>query len=94
MTLLMLTYPHDGRKLQRLIIAILKQGLATEITRVNYAKKYLLKAGKLTRSEQKIVLITPSEGRQEALIGFLKKQDPDNLISRIRVQTVESAAMT
>lgn len=79
MLLLLMTYPNDGRKLQRLIIALLKQWLAKCINRVNYVKSYYLREGKLKREEEKIVLIKTTDDKKEKLIEFIKKQHPYEL---------------
>lgn len=70
----LLKYTGTGRTLQRLIIAILKQWLTTEIDRVNYAKNYTLVEGKVSRTEQKIVLFTTTEEKKAKLEAFLEKQ--------------------
>ena len=87
--LLMFHYPNDGRKLQRLIIALLKQGLATSINRLNYVKKYTLVAGKLHREEEKILLIKTDEDKKERLLTFLQKQHPDAILEHITQSNIE-----
>ncbi len=87
--LLMFHYPNEGRKLQRLIIAVLKQGLATSINRLNYVKKYTLVAGKLHREEEKILLIKTDEEKKEKLLAFLQKQHPDAVLEDITESTGE-----
>lgn len=77
--ILMMSYPNDGRKLQRLIIGILKQWLAISINRLNYAKTYTLVEGKVVREEQKVVLIKTTDDKKEKLLSFLKKQHPQHM---------------
>jgi periplasmic divalent cation tolerance protein len=84
--ILMMTYPNDGRKLQRLIIAILKQGLAKCINRINYVKSYYIREGKLKRDEEKILLIKTTEDKKTQLIAFIKKQHPHQTPELIRLQ--------
>jgi uncharacterized protein involved in tolerance to divalent cations len=84
----MFNYPNDGRKLQRLIIAVLKQGLATSINRLNYVKKYTLVAGKLHREEEKILLIKTDEDKKERLLTFLQKQYPDAVLEHITQSSI------
>ncbi len=76
----LLKYTGTGRTLQRVIIAILKQWLATEINRVNYAKNYKLVEGKLSRTEQKIVLFTTTEEKKAKLEAFLEKQGAGSIL--------------
>lgn len=87
--LLMVHYPNDGRKLQRLIIAVLKQGLATSINRLNYVKKYTLIAGKLHREEEKILLIKSDEEKKEKLLAFLEKQHPDARVEHVAQSSID-----
>ena len=83
--ILMMTYPNDGRKLQRLIVAILKQGLASAVQRINYTKTYTLQEGKVKRNEEKIVLIHPTEESTDKLISFIQKQHPSEQPKLIRL---------
>ncbi|OIN92008.1 hypothetical protein AUJ42_01070, partial [Candidatus Collierbacteria bacterium CG1_02_44_10] len=76
LAVLLMTYPNDGRNLQRLIAAILKQGLAKCINRVNYMKSYYLREGKIKREEEKLLLIKTTDDKKERLIAFIKKQHP------------------
>lgn len=93
--ILMMTYPNDGRKLQRLIIAILKQWLAKRINRLNYVKSYYIREGKLKRDEEKILLIKTTEDKKEKLIAFIKKQHPYQVPELIWLQpeSVDEAYM-
>lgn len=93
--ILMMTYPNDGRKLQRLIIAILKQWLAKCVNRLNYVKSYYIREGKLNRDEEKILLIKTTEEKKEKLIAFIKKQHPYQIPELIWLQpeSVDEAYM-
>lgn len=84
--LLMMTYPNDGRKLQRLITGILKQWLAKCINRINYTKSYYIREGKLRRDEEKLLLIKTTDDKKEQLITFIKKQHPYKVPELIRLQ--------
>ena len=92
-TLITIHYPHDGRKLQRFIIAVLKQWLAYSIHRINYAKQYTLVEGKMQRKEEKIVLIKTSEQKKEKLMVFLNKQHPNQSFEYncVAVQEIDEA---
>lgn len=74
--ILMMTYPNDGRKLQRLITALLKQWLAKCINRINYVKSYYIREGKMVRDEEKLLLIKTTQEKKQKLIEFIKKQHP------------------
>jgi len=87
--ILMMTYPNDGRKLQRLIIAILKQWLAKCVNRINYVKSYYLREGKLKRDEEKLLLIKTTQDKKEKLIAFIKKQHPYDTPELIWLQPEE-----
>ncbi len=74
--LLLMTYPNDGRKLQRLITALLRQKLAVCIQRINYVKSYYLRENKIKRDEEKLVLIKTTDSKKEKLTDFIKKNHP------------------
>ena len=74
--IIMTSYPNDGRKLKRLILAILKQNLAKCIQRINYMKSYYIREGKLKKEEEKLLLIKTTEDKKEKCIAFLKKMHP------------------
>lgn len=80
MAVLMLTTALNGRQLQRLIVALLRQWVATSIQRINYVKNYTLIDWKLSRTEQKIVFIRTTDDKQERLLQFLQKQWENNLM--------------
>ena len=71
---LIASYPNNPRKLKKLIIAILKQNLATSIKRLNYIKNYYLdKNWQVKKEEIKILIIQTSEEKTEELNKFLNK---------------------
>ena len=71
---LIASYSNNPRKLKKLIIAILKQNLATSIKRLNYIKNYCLdKNWQIKKEEIKILIIQTSEDKAEELNKFLNK---------------------
>jgi periplasmic divalent cation tolerance protein len=84
--IVMTTYPNDGRKLSRLIKAILHQRLAKCIQRVNYLKSYYLWQGKLKRDEEKLLLIKTTDDQHAQLVAFLTKQHPYEVPEIITLQ--------
>ena len=69
------TYKGKSRDLKRIIMAILKSWLASNIYKVNYWQKFKLNEKKVEKSEIKF-LIMNSENR-EKLSDFLSKNFPD-----------------
>lgn len=88
MKIVTVAYPNDGRMLKRLIIAILKQNLATCIQRMNYMKSYYIRQWELVRREEKLLMMKTTSDRVEKLVNFVQKQHPYDT-PEIIVQDVE-----
>ena len=74
--MIFLSYIYRGksRELKKIITAILKSWIAEKIKRINYVQDYSLENQKITKTEEKILLIyTQDENR---LLDFLSKNFP------------------
>jgi len=76
MRILITTYPNKPRQLKKFIMAILKQGLAKCINRVNYVKSYYIWEGKIVKDEEKLLIIKTSDDKKQALQDWIKKNHP------------------
>ncbi len=74
--IVMTAYPNEGKELRKMIMGILKQNLATCVQRLNYMKSYYIREGKLTKREEKLLLIKTTDEKKEKLIAFVKKMHP------------------
>ena len=75
------TYGWKSRDLRKIIISILKSGVAESIKKVNYVQNYSLKDNNVEKKEEKMLLI--STENEIKLIEFLSKNFPQ--IERIYV---------
>ena len=75
------TYGWKSRDLRKIIISILKSGVAESIKKVNYVQNYSLKDNNIEKKEEKMLLI--STENEIKLIEFLSKNFPQ--IERIYV---------
>lgn len=75
------TYGWKSRDLRKIIISILKSGVAESIKKVNYVQNYSLKDNDIEKKEEKMLLI--STENEIKLIEFLSKNFPQ--IERIYV---------
>jgi hypothetical protein len=57
--------------LRKIIVAILKSGLANNVKRFNYVQNYSIKDNKIEKAEEKILLM--QSDNQDKLIDFLSK---------------------
>jgi hypothetical protein len=57
--------------LRKIIVAILKSGLANNVKRFNYVQNYSIKDNKIEKAEEKIILM--QSDNQDKLIDFLSK---------------------
>jgi len=73
----LVSYPNDWRKLRYLINEILKSWSANEVKRINYVKSYKLVDWKITKQEEKVLLIYFSEKQKTRLESLLKKHNLD-----------------
>lgn len=74
--MIFLSYIYRGksRELRKIITAILKSWIAEKIKKINYVQDYSLENQKITKTEEKILLIyTQDENR---LLDFLSKNFP------------------
>lgn len=74
--MIFLSYIYRGksRELKKIITAILKSWIAEKIKKINYVQDYSLESQKITKTEEKILLIyTQDENR---LLDFLSKNFP------------------
>lgn len=74
--MIFLSYIYRGksRELKKIITAILKSWIAEKIKKINYVQDYSLENQKITKTEEKILLIyTQDENR---LLDFLSKNFP------------------
>lgn len=74
--LLLITYPNNSRELKRFITAILKQGLAKCINKINYVKSYYIWEDKIKNEQEQILLIKSNTKHKEKLEKFIKKAHP------------------
>lgn len=75
------TYGWKSRDLRKIIISILKSGVAESIKKINYVQNYSLKDNNIEKKEEKMLLI--STENEIKLIEFLSKNFPQ--IERIYV---------
>ena len=74
--MIFLSYIYRGksRELRKIITAILKSWIAEKIKKINYVQDYSLENQKITKTEEKILLIyTQDENRS---LDFLSKNFP------------------
>ena len=74
--MIFLSYIYRGksRELRKFITAILKSWIAEKIKKINYVQDYSLENQKITKTEEKILLIyTQDENRS---LDFLSKNFP------------------
>jgi hypothetical protein len=57
--------------LRKIIVAILKSGLANNVKKFNYVQNYSIKDNKIEKAEEKILLM--QSDNQDKLIDFLSK---------------------
>jgi hypothetical protein len=57
--------------LRKIIVAILKSGLANNVKKFNYVQNYSIKDNKIEKAEEKIILM--QSDNQDKLIDFLSK---------------------
>lgn len=70
------SYPNQPRKCKHFITALLKKWVAKCVQRHNYVKSYYIREDKIKKEEEKILVIKSTQGKQEQLIGFIKKLHP------------------
>ena len=73
----LISYPNDWRKLRYLINEILKSWSANEVKRINYSKSYKLNEWKISKQDEKILLISFQENQKAKLESLLKKHNLD-----------------
>ena len=71
MNYLTFLYRWNSRELRKIIVAILKSGLANNVKRFNYVQNYSIKDNKIEKAEEKILLM--QSDNQDKLIDFLSK---------------------
>lgn len=81
MSYMIFVYWWKSRDLRKIIVSILKSGVAQSIKKVNYVQNYSLKDNNIEKKEEKILLI--SAENEANLIEFLSKNFPQ--IERIYV---------
>ena len=59
-----LRYEGNGRECRRFLQLILYAGAATEVTRLNYVNSYKIIDKKLTKTEEKMLIIHYEEAQQ------------------------------
>ena len=81
MSYMIFVYWWKSRDLRKVIVSILKSGVAQSIKKVNYVQNYSLKDNNIEKKEEKILLM--SAENEANLIEFLSKNIPQ--IERIYV---------
>lgn len=76
MLILMTTYPNKSRELKKLILMLVKSGVAKCVQRIQYVKSYYMREGKLKQEEEKILLIKFDESQKQKLEAMLLKHHP------------------
>ena len=71
MNYLTFLYRWNSRELRKIIVAILKSGLANNVKKFNYVQNYSIKDNKIEKAEEKILLM--QSDNQDKLIDFLSK---------------------
>ena len=71
MNYLTFLYRWNSRELRKIIVAILKSGLANNVKKFNYVQNYSIKDNKIEKAEEKILLM--QSDKQDKLIDFLSK---------------------
>ena len=71
MNYLTFLYRWNSRELRKIIVAILKSGLANNVKKFNYVQNYSIKDNKIEKAEEKIILM--QSDNQDKLIDFLSK---------------------
>lgn len=76
MQLILTTYPNKPRDCKKFIIGMIKWWFAGCVQKINYAKSYYMREGKLTQAEEKILLIKCADAQKDKLLAYIKKQHP------------------
>jgi len=71
MNYLTFLYRWNSRELRKIIVAVLKSGLANNVKKFNYVQNYSIKDNKIEKAEEKILLM--QSDNQDKLIDFLSK---------------------
>lgn len=71
MNYLTFLYRWNSRELRKIIVAVLKSGLANNVKKFNYVQNYSIKDNKIEKAEEKIILM--QSDNQDKLIDFLSK---------------------
>lgn len=82
------SYSNDGRKLKKLIQAIVQGGFAACVQVINYMHSYYMREWKLKKEQEKLVVCKTALWNKDRLIEFIKKNHPYS-IPEILVETVE-----
>ncbi len=75
--LLLINYSNNSRDLKKIINQILKKNLANEVKRLNYVKSYKLIDNKVTKREEKLVLVDTEEDKLQEIRKIFKNKDSD-----------------
>ena len=70
------SYPNDGRKLKKLIQALVQSGKVACAQVTNYIHSYCIREGKLTKSQEKLVTCKLLESNKSIVLEMIKKQHP------------------
>ncbi len=71
---LIVSYKEKGRLLRRLVNGLLMSGAAIEVKKINYVASYQLDSNKkVTKNEEKMLIISYNEEKRSQLETMLKK---------------------
>jgi len=75
--MLIFSWPYEGKKLRPIIMALLKSNTATEIKKLNYVSSYALVDWKLSKKQEKLIVVILEEKNREKAIFMIKKTFPN-----------------
>ena len=82
------SYPNDGRKLKKMIQALVQSGKVACAQVTNYIHSYYVWEGKFTKSQEKLVTCKLLESNKDIVLEMIKKQHPYD-VPEILIETKE-----
>ncbi|HMY80230.1 MAG TPA: divalent cation tolerance protein CutA [Candidatus Absconditabacterales bacterium] len=88
-SLIIFSYPNDGRKLKRLIQGLVQGKFVACVQVINYVHSYYIREEKFTKSQEKLVVCKTDPLKRSQAVSFIQKQHPYS-IPEILTQDVDS----
>lgn len=76
MKILLITYPNENLKFEALLTTLLEKKLIACANVVNWAQSYFSREWKITKEEEKIILMKFPTEKEEELIALIKQFHP------------------